>query len=142
MSDLDDAVIRKTQELLERLEANLPDGMAVMAWIYNREGADLDIISFASHESTAETLRLVRATASKLIARESREGRASPERWFEQPAGGAPGNHLVSSATVTQLGGHDRVQLWSRGGSAGELVVVAGDGERIAAAHGLVERAL
>lgn len=61
------------------------------------------------------------------------------ERWFEQPGDDAPSAHLISSATVMRIGIHDRVRLWNRGGLAGELTVVAGDGERIAAAHGLVD---
>ncbi len=62
------------------------------------------------------------------------------ERDFERPEGGPPSDHLISFATVKRLGAHDRVRVWNRGGLAGELVVVAGDGERIAQAHGLVER--
>lgn len=38
----------------------------------------------------------------------------------------------VSTHVLTQ-GGHDIVEVWSRGGKAGTLVVEAGDGERIAA---------
>lgn len=141
MSDLDEALTRKTAELLDRLESYLPKDFGVMAWVYNRVGADLDVQTFASHESTAETLRIIRATASKLVARDSREGAAGDERYFGMPSGGSPSDHLISSATVTLSGGHDRVRLWSRGGLAGELVVTAGDGARVAEAHGLVERA-
>jgi len=129
--DLDEAVTRKVAELLDRLESYLPKGWGVMAWVYSRGTKDLDVQSFASHESTAETLRILRATASDLIAQESRIG-DSEERYFEAPGGGPRNDHIVSSATVTRLGGHDRVRIWSRGGLAGELIVGADDGERIA----------
>lgn len=141
MTDLDEALTRKVAELLDRLESYLPKTMGVMTWVYNRTGADLDVQTFASHEGVAETLRIVRATASRLIAQEAKRGDAGVERYFELPAGGPPSDHLISSAAVSMSGGHDRVRLWSRGGLAGELVVTAGDGERVALAHGLVERA-
>lgn len=133
MSALDAALIAKSSELLDRFESFLPTSTGVMAWVYNRES--LDVHMFASHRSTDEVMCIVRATWSRLF--DAVEGTT---RWFEQPGDGAPSAHLVSSATVTQLGNHDRVRMWVRGGLAGELIVAAGDGERMAAAHGLVVR--
>lgn len=49
-----------------------------------------------------------------------------------------PAQCVVSSIRVTVIGGHERVQVWSRGGLAGELIVSKGDGARLAAVHGLV----
>jgi hypothetical protein len=36
---------------------------------------------------------------------------------------------VISSVTVKCVGDHDRVQVWNRGGMAGELTVCKGDGE-------------
>ena len=47
---------------------------------------------------------------------------------------------LVSSARVSRLGSHDRVEVWNRGALCGVLVVQIGDGERIAELLGLEER--
>jgi hypothetical protein len=39
---------------------------------------------------------------------------------------------LISSVRVTRQGAHEVLNIWSRGGFAGELVVEDGDGSRIA----------
>lgn len=44
----------------------------------------------------------------------------------------SPTMYLVSSVKVERRGGHDHVQLWNRGGFAGELVLLAGDGAALA----------
>lgn len=46
---------------------------------------------------------------------------------------------IVTSMTIRQLGPHDHVSIWNRGALAGELCLVAGDGEALAWALGLVE---
>jgi hypothetical protein len=62
-------------------------------------------------------------------------------RWFTSPdPHEPPAQCVVSALAVTEVGTHERVRLWSRGGLAGEIVVSKGDGERLAAVHGLVER--
>lgn len=68
---------------------------------------------------------------------------AKVERYFIATATelDGPSDLLISSATLTQLGAHECMRLWSRGGLAGELLVAAGDGERLAVALGLSERA-
>lgn len=61
------------------------------------------------------------------------------ERWFD--AGDGPrSDHIVSSAAIVTMGGHERVRIWSRGGLAGELIVNAGDGQKIAEFLGLTEK--
>ena len=45
------------------------------------------------------------------------------ERTFRTTAG-----ELVSSVRLIQGPGHERIQVWNRGGHAGELVVKVGDG--------------
>jgi hypothetical protein len=57
-----------------------------------------------------------------------------------QAGDGPASSYLVSSASVTRIGNHDRVRIWNRGGLAGELTVVAGDGARIALGFGLEPR--
>lgn len=124
-------------ELAERLESRMPPGIATMIWFYNKEGADLDL-TMCSNEDTAGTLRILRAAIAQLIRQ---DGGADPanERWYD--AGDGPrADYLVSSASVTRMGNHDRVRLWNRGGHAGELVVLAGDGARIALGFGLEPR--
>jgi hypothetical protein len=53
-------------------------------------------------------------------------------RRFKAIGGGPPSEHLISSATVTHVGGFDVVRLWNRGALAGELTLAAGDGIRLA----------
>lgn len=129
MSDLNTRLVATLGKYLKQLEELLPPTHGIMFWAYNREGKDLDLTIFTSHESTAETLRILQTTQNDLIRRESREGR-DDERYFEPEAGdGLPRERmLVSSATVTRMGAHDRVRLWVRGGLAGELIVPSGDG--------------
>lgn len=73
-----------------------------------------------------------------------KDGSEMTTRYFTTPAteGTPPSDHLVSSAIVDKSTPHDRMCIWSRGALAGELVVTRGDGERIAAALGLVEHVL
>lgn len=40
---------------------------------------------------------------------------------------------LVSQVTIQRVGSHDRVAVWNRASKAGDLVVVKGDGPRLAA---------
>lgn len=127
MSSLDEKLTAATKELLDRLEATLVPGTGAMVWLYNREGRDLDVVSFATHESPEETVRLVRTVVTRFISKHS-----GKERWFESPLSGPPDEQLVSAAAVTRMGAHDRVRIWTRGGLAGELVVSAGDGDALA----------
>lgn len=46
--------------------------------------------------------------------------------------GSAAVDWLVTTVKVTQGPVHDRIRVWNRGGCAGELVVTAGDGLKIA----------
>lgn len=126
-------------QLAEWIESQMPKGVGTMVWFYNREGPDLGITMCNSHESAAETLRILRVTMAKLLRE---EGGADPanERWFKAPEGGSSSDYVVSSAAITQMGAHERVRLWNRGGLAGELVVSAGDGARMATTLGLVEQ--
>lgn len=141
MSELDKQLMAKLDQWLQRLHSLLPPSFAVMTWIYDRATTDLEVSAFAATETdTAEILRVLSATRTQLLRRDARLGVNTAERYFAAPADTAPAQHLVSSATVTRQGGHDRVVLWSRGGSAGELVVEAGDGERLAQMLQLRER--
>lgn len=133
MSELDDKPIGLLRKLLEQLQSYLPKDYGVMCWLYNRLDKDLDVTAFASNEgSTTETLRILRATAAQLIRRDAKQGAVGVERYFSAPTGTSPSEHVVSSAAVVLHGAHDRVRIWSRGGLAGELVVEAGDGAKIA----------
>lgn len=138
MTDLNTRLIATLRKYLEQLENVLPPTHGIMFWAYSREGENLDLTVFTSHESTAETLRIIRATQSDLIRRESREGRGE-EQLFEPAMPVAPDGTaaLITSATVTRVGGHDRVRLWARGGLAGELIVQADDGAFLARELGL-----
>jgi hypothetical protein len=49
-----------------------------------------------------------------------------------------PSDYTISSLAVVTLGGHDHVQVFNRGGSAGMLVLGAGDAALLAACCGLV----
>jgi len=40
---------------------------------------------------------------------------------------------IITSVRVVRSPGHDRVQVWNRGGLAGELIVTSGDGDAFAA---------
>lgn len=135
MTQLDDKLMAMLAQLLRKLESYLPPDYGVMTWCYNRKGADLDVVSFASNEqSTTETLRIIRTATSQLIQRDAKAGELGEERHFEAPGAGltSPSEQLVSSAAVSRHGAHERVRIWVRGGLAGELVVDHGDGERIA----------
>ena len=39
---------------------------------------------------------------------------------------------VISRVRLEQMGGHERLTVWYRGGGSGTLVVDAGDGEKIA----------
>jgi len=131
-NQLDAKVVERTSALLDKLQSYLPAGWGVMTWVYDRVSPTLEVLVFASHESTSETLRIVRATAAKILQQESRLGNVSAERWFDAPnappAVESRSELLVSSAAVTTFGAHDHVRVWSRGGLAGELIMTAGDG--------------
>jgi hypothetical protein len=43
-----------------------------------------------------------------------------------------PSDLVVTTIRVCKCFGHDRVTVWNRGGLAGTLMVVAGDGETVA----------
>lgn len=139
MSAIDDRLRTHMLQLAERLESEMPKGIGTMVWFYNTDGADLDVTMCCAHESASETLRILRATTTKLL-REEGGGDSKNERWYTAPAGGSPSAHLVSSAAVTVMGGHERVRLWNRGGLAGELVVVAGDAAALVEQLGLVAK--
>lgn len=59
-----------------------------------------------------------------------------PVAKFSHPSaaepGFIPGEHVVTFVTVWPRGSHDVVNIWNRGGHAGELTVASGDGEGIA----------
>ena len=136
-SPIDDRLRRRMRQLAEHVEAQLPPGIATMFWFYNKTGRHLDL-NMCSNEDTAGTLRILRASIMVLLRQ---DGGADPanETWYQADDG--PGsNHLVSSASVTRTGNHDRVRIWNRGGLAGELVVAAGDGASIALGFGLEPR--
>jgi hypothetical protein len=50
-----------------------------------------------------------------------------------------PDGFLVNALVVERRGGHDYVRVYNRGALAGELIMVAGDGELMAWVHGLLE---
>jgi uridine phosphorylase len=62
----------------------------------------------------------------ELLSAKTRE-----KRRYVAPIGGSPSEHVISSAEVLELGAHEVVRVWSRGGLAGELVVGRGDGARL-----------
>lgn len=140
--ELDRALAGKTGELLERLEATLPTDCGAIVLMYNREGGNLTLVSAALGGEPGDELKILREAQRAMYKRETEQG--AVERDFVSAAIGPEklGPHsdvLVSSAAVTQIGAHERVRVWSRGGLAGELVVSLGDGEKIAALLGLVE---
>jgi hypothetical protein len=144
-SPLDQAATKAVLRLLERLESLLPEGWGVMCWVYSREGPDLNVQAFMSHESVSETVRIVRATTARMMRAEARAGHGGDDEedeWFVAPGlaehGTAPSAVPVSSLSIQRLGGHDHVRIWNRGGLAGELIVDAGDGRHIASLLGLV----
>lgn len=49
----------------------------------------------------------------------------------------SPSEYLISALVVELRGGHEHVQMWSRGGLAGEFVLSEGDTALLAAIHGL-----
>jgi hypothetical protein len=128
-STLDAQVVERFGHFVERLEKLLPPTHGVMAWAYNREGADLDLTVFRSHESTGETLRILQVIMQRLLEREANTGANKPRDY--EPVSAPYNQQLVSSAQVTKLGAHDHVRLWIRGGLAGELVVPEGDGHEL-----------
>jgi hypothetical protein len=124
MSDLPPAVFKQ----LEALEAALPDDLAALIGIYNRAGADLALVCASLNtDDPGDELKVVQRM------REAYAQRGTRKRRYVRPGGSEPGanNHVVSSAEVTDIGGHELVRIWSRGGLAGELVVSRGDGARL-----------
>lgn len=115
--------------LLERLEAALPPGIAAMFWFYNRAGRDLDLVVAASNNHDPGDSAKVLAAALSQTVRQA----AGRSRRYVRPAGSDPSSsvHVVSSAEVTEIGAHELVRVWSRGGLAGELIVSRGDGARL-----------
>jgi hypothetical protein len=113
---------------LEALEAALPDELAALIAVYNRAGADLNLVCASLNtDDPGDELKVLQAM------REAYEQRGTHKRRYVRPAGSepSPSDHVVSSAEVTELGAHELVRIWSRGGLAGELVVSRGDGARL-----------
>jgi len=128
-STTDQILSEQAVELLTRLESLLPSGFGAMFQIYNTAGLDLQLVvaSLGRHDP-GDALRVLEAARERFRA----EHHPDAGRRYVAPAGGgAPDQHVISSARVITVGGHEVVQLWSRGGLSGELVVSRGDGARM-----------
>lgn len=124
MSALPPAVLKQ----LEALEAALPDDLAALIGIYNRAGADLALVCASLNtDDPGDELKVLQAM------REPYEPRGTRKRRYVRSASTDPSSsaHVVSSAEVTEVGAHELVRIWSRGGLAGELIVGRGDGARL-----------
>ena len=120
----------RMRRLAEGIEQQLP-GHSMLVLFYPREGSDLGVTIFSSHDEPGEVLRILRAVERTIMKEAS--GR---ERHFESV------NHraVITSAVLVKTGAHDRLRLWNRHGLAGELILVDGDGEQVALALGLAPK--
>jgi hypothetical protein len=127
-STMDRVLSAQAIELLERLESLLPPGFGAMFQIYNTAGLDLQlIVATLGSGDPGDALRVLEVVRERFRSERAQDA----GRRYVAPMGGSPDQHVISSARVITVGGHEVVQLWSRGGLAGELVVSHGDGARM-----------